>query len=453
MAWGHVLKLRYAAASGLMAILVACQWIVGLEEPTEGKPLVCGTNLPPAPKQDTEVTRYLGLTVARSMSVVMDAGVGYNLDGLCTCDKSVSASGPACQSAGDKCDQVGGVDNALREALVAYEGAFDINRVLGVDGRITAGIGSVAMHLTGYNGLENDSQVGFGMARTLRYAGQYNGYGCDGGAPLPFDPDGGGADAGPQFNGCDGWMVAIGGATDDSTERGRRSLLEFVAAGYVSQGRVVLASDNEMALRLGRTKLNITNPRITAKIELLNDANAPVPYGDPSATRYRLTDGMIVGRVVPANVLRLAAVLHVRGPEGPRLCDPDPQLNFIYEGIRSKVCTARDVRKVRPLDGTDPAAACEALTVALRFTADPGFIGTADNGNSFDPFDPFPDVSCDDRFPPDAARSVDAGFGDGGDGGARDAAADARSDAHVDASMGAVDAAPYLDPKTYYECP
>jgi hypothetical protein len=227
-------------------------------------------------------------------------------------------------------------------------------------------------------------------------------------------------------------------------------LLEFRGVGYVANGRLVVSSDTPLNVRAGGSTLSIGSPQVSADIRLLDESGAPVDFGDPRATKYRLENGLIAGRASVPSLLKAIAPGHLNG--GPRLCDDDLGSRIVFDRLRTSLCEVRDLRSARALDGTDASAPCESVSILFSFNAEPAFVGTG-IGDSTEKNDPYGDENCDYRFPP-----VDAGTP------ILDASSDARSDAAVrDAAVGdagvvdagVADAARpnYLDPKTFFECP
>jgi hypothetical protein len=436
------LKLVRILFAGGLAVLAACQWIVGLERP-QSTASSCGRIPPPRPPEEESVARYLGIAATSKFSFMTGEGQGYNLDGLCTCgDPGLPAEErePACLGFKTRlnCDQDGGVDNALGLALQPFP--ISLGETLNVQGVVDKGLGVTVYHLSGYNGLANDSKVQLGYARALRYIGPHSGYGCDGGGPLPYDPDAGENVPPPKRDGCDSFSVGVGGDTEDLNERGSRALLEFRAVGYVSSGRVVVGSDSAITVRAGSSSITITSPTLSADIVLMDERGNDVPFGDTKAVKYRLENGLITGRVPPSALLKVIARVPLNG--GARLCDDEPQRLAVYQRIRAEICDSRDVRSARPLDGKQPLGACESLSVTFGFSASPAFIGTG-VGSGTESIEPIVSANCDDRFAPKDAGAPPI----------LDASSDARSDAAVrDAAPVDASTPNYLD-ADFFECP
>jgi hypothetical protein len=431
--------------AAVASLIAACQVLVGLSDPVSIKdppapPRTCGSIPPSQPLRDNDPSRFLGLVAMRSASIVTDIDVvpGYNLDGLCTC--SELPSGPACKGKGKNCDIDGGVDNGLGTALRPFTqlGATDINTVLGVTDRITKGEVTTLFHLSSYNGKLNDSEISIGITRSYGYRGQHAQDGC-------VAPDAGGPK--PLWTGCDRWAAPKDTWFGAAQERGGAALaLRF--PGYVRDGKLILRTDTSVSIRLGAANLEIGTPTVTADIELLDANRNVIAFGSDraeAAVAYRFKNGILAGRARAEQVLRTvtsaSTASAIANGTKDGLCDPSSP---VYSLLKTTLCDGRDLPLTAVLDGKE-SGSCEAISVVFRFEAEPIFLSNNQPGGIDEVTDPFPPVSpCPALFGPNDAGAAlaDAGRGDAGDAGVRDAATE-------------VDAAPrtYLDPAVYFACP
>jgi hypothetical protein len=411
------LKPRLFVGGALVAaFMVACQLLIGLDDPMQSPPPPvvqdpCNPLLPPArpdAADNPNESKSLGFVAlhhlyfgsAPDAGAPQDAGAtdaaamipqGYNLDDTCTCNPQGLRTGPSCRSAviDGGCDFPRGVDNAVIQVSQKYKAAgVDLDDTLAINKRIAEGVLTLILHVSDYNGQADDPAVGVGFL---------NAYGGDAPYAAPDDPfcnaqdaglgdagprDGGARDAGdagvrpPVWNGCDAWKVSRQQTVTAPTERGGVVPAVRADTAFVRDGKLVARGNVPVRLNFGPIVLPINDLILTADVVLLDRTGAKVKAGSPNAFRYRLENGIFAGRVRADEInFAFGSVPRVAG--GPPICDPsDPLSVFFYTQVRAEVCGARDVVLIPKFDNQSPLAACDAVSVALPFDADPAYLGT-----------------------------------------------------------------------------
>lgn len=349
---------RFLFAMSSVALgLLACQAIVGVR-PEEGRPLPseAGTSDPcvkrrPPPRPDVGPVsappppRFYAVRTFR----VSPAGappIGYDLDGHCTSEPGSTSSRSSCAQrgeAGDAGDGDGGLDNAFGRIAGVFNGSLS-NDLAGETFTESTGKGifTLLVQVLGYNGLPDDDDVDVAIITS----NDVQSSGCNDGGPGP-----------PSWDGCDVWSYVEGTVTIQTPSR--ETVAAAVIPGYVKGGVLVATgSDGPREIGLGATTFTLIDPLVTATFRT-NDRGIPV-----------LADGVLTGRVSPADLLDFAARLEI---DAEPLCEN----GALIEAAVTQVCAARDLALAPADDQRSPPAPCDALSFAFGFEAEQARLGTA----------------------------------------------------------------------------
>jgi hypothetical protein len=265
---------------------------------------------------------------------------GYDLDNVFTCcDGGASSCKPPV--VGSLCDENGGRDNSGGQLIASLAlldpTQFNANTI---SQRLQDGVYSLIVQISDYNGTPNDTQIVAGL-----YASDGLEPGADGGVPLA------------KWDGTDVWTIddqfVLNGADASPILPNH-----FDSHAYVVNGLMVMQVNFPLSIgtsATGAITISLTGGVITADV-------VPVPGGG-----FRATNGQVAGRWNASSVLTAAQSLTLAGQS---IC-PGTSL---YKNVKQQICTAADIT-------TDPSqdnkgAACDALSVAFGFTADPAMMGS-----------------------------------------------------------------------------
>ena len=298
------------------------------------------THLLPPPRpaaddpSDADVT-FVAVIAAVDFGV--DGGVtGYDLDRTCTCPGQESCTPAA--NAPAHCDGDGGTDNsggALVAKFAQLSSQFDPSAA---NATLQTGRGSLVVRVSGYNGTKNDTAVNVDI------------FVSNGTVPL----DDAGSNPIPLHDGNDQWGV------DPASLYGTPP--PYVAthedsAAYVSGG--VLVGTLDFPLGLGFIEpdfLQLHGAYVTATIA-------------PTSTGLALQGGLISGRWDTRNLLTGLSVVKDPFDKSQYLCGTDPT----YQALKTSICEAADITRLVQNDNT--GAPCDALSLAIGFTAEPALLG------------------------------------------------------------------------------
>ncbi len=290
-------------------------------------------------------------------------GLGYDLDGRCTCIEDNEASCVA--SPKDRCDGYGGIDNSI-SVLFALAATFSENFRSSFHSQNAAnGEWSILVRVKDYNGLPNDNQVEVSL---------FTSSGMNEDPCLAQNND-----TVPDWDGSDRWPVMTaslnplmgaggggGGTTgsgggvsyacgdDDEVAKGNYSFDSpkfFDGLAYVNNG-VLVASLPEAGLVLDGDggAIDLTAGFLTGRLR--QDAGA-----------WYLDDGVLAGRWAARD-----AFLAVSGlGSGGTLCTDDS----LYQTLKQAVCDAQDITS--QISG--PTAPCDAVSFGMGFNAEPAQLG------------------------------------------------------------------------------
>jgi hypothetical protein len=265
--------------------------------------------------------------------------------------------------AGDMhCDDDGGVDEATISIFNSFakltEGLFNqdtYNRAIAEDGA-----NGLIVRLTGYNGGMNQMPGNLGVSIFL----------SDGTAMVD-----GGANPPPTWDGNDVWTLDSQSIFNGQLDAGIGSLaLYYDLNAYIANGVIVAkASDNnsnlEFPFRL--TPSVHANPgEELGAITLLLQGTVLTANIAPAGSGYQLTNGVISGRYATSSLTQtLGTFLDPAGGPGAHLCPGSPT----FENIQPQICRGADIFR-NPV-AMDAGAPCDALSLAVGFTAFPAQMG------------------------------------------------------------------------------
>jgi hypothetical protein len=300
---------------------------------------------------------------------VRDGGapVGFDLDGVCTCDPSdhsETAGGPTCLTdgatadGGTACDEDGGRDNAFN--ILFTENAFlgTLKQTGDLVDQIRCGRTGMLVFLGGYNGEADDTNVGVSFAPSLgirepHFVGEINDPLCQlGDGDIPTYP--------AYFDASDSWST-LDGSIDEATGL---PPLGNALKGYVTGWQLVADGRNStqrMIVSVGGISIAFTTPVLTARIVPLDaGTNPPV---------FALADGVMSGRIDGRDLLAFAATAPIREPGRTfsHLCEP--KWAQVYPFIKGTLCGALDIRSSRSDD--KKGLPCNALSFTAQFEAVP----------------------------------------------------------------------------------
>ncbi|MDB4933145.1 MAG: hypothetical protein JWP87_117 [Labilithrix sp.] len=293
----------------------------------------CGHNVPPPKPQTSDPTGKAGaplfFAIRETFSNVDGGTVGYDLDGRC----STGGTDVPCKASPDDGD--GGTDNSFFANFLAnlpIPTTFGDPALVTTNDAIDAGTGGFFLAVYGYNGLEDDDKVSFALVTSPGLVST----GCT---------DAGGADAGPRWDGCDVW--SIGSAESTAT------VLREQQPAYVAGGTLVARyGTKDLVTRFAGTELRLRDALVTVKLV------------KQTGGAFEIQNGVMTGRVSTADLIETSARVTMRltaEASTTHLCE----MRGIFDYLGDRLCPARDLRLV----GDDPAATCEAMSIAIGFTA------------------------------------------------------------------------------------
>lgn len=366
--------------AALSALLMACQLILGTDEP-EGTPRPapplpgpadsgprCALSQPVGPPGGSSSDASAGYWFAAlQLDVPYKGGAGIprglDLDLSCTCSPVPDErdAGPSCVHAGPasrQCDEDGGVDDAFGVFIEQYLASLPA----GIDprdeanGDIREGVRTALVWIGRYNGLEDDDEVAVSL---LPASGLVDGTRCPGSpdrAPAEASWVGGqGPFFAPRFDGCDSWSVPPGFVAPGE----ERSPVAINAANaYVSKGVLVA--------ELGNSRLTVFGSPIVA-----SDGHLVARIGQ--ADGGMALDGFLQGRMKATDLLDTFSNLRLltETSSGPFCQSPLWQTVVV-----SAVCDGRDVMFLKSGDHTGQA--CDATSVVIGIHALPARVSNMD---------------------------------------------------------------------------
>ncbi len=369
------MKRRFVVVLAAMsAIVAACQVLAGIgyvdkdtlatnPQPEggtspDGAPVIpdpCN-HVRPEPEPETDDGReeiapfYLALRAAYVGP--RDGGVaGFDLDGVCTCDKRPNThadGGSTCtpKKPNADCDPAGGVDNQGSALFQQLEVAkVNIDEESDVNTSIADGKGGLLIYISGYNGKDNDKEV---FAGAMRSYGIVDGSGCGtdvGNTPGKYRPG---------WCGSDLWTYS-----NDLVKSGTK-VPTTQAKGYVRNKMLVF--ENDIAtLFFGGSTVDFVSPITAGKLEKIDG-------------KWTFK-GTMSGRIGTTSLLRAVGSFGDPFDKSPL---PDggrrPFCNWPgFDAIRASVCDAVDISSSKSYDLT--GGPCDAISSAVAFEAEEAQVG------------------------------------------------------------------------------
>jgi hypothetical protein len=257
---------------------------------------------------------------------------GFDLDFTCTCFED---AGDTCATklATPRCDGTGGVDNAASELFQLIvdnlgEGFFGSSYY-----SMAAELGqwSLLLRLSDYNGTPDDPDVRVALFVSPGFETTL-----------------------PQWDGADAWPISADSVAPnaDTTKP-----LHISNGAYVSGG-VLVATLPSMTIRFEGSESTIT---LRTAGGVLTGKLVVEPGG------ARIDGGIIAARWSEKDVF--GSLSSFRGQGVPVLCNDG---GFIYNAVKARVCSARDILT----DPIQPASSpCDALSFGIAFDAAPALLG------------------------------------------------------------------------------
>ena len=361
-------KLALGAAVGLIA--AGCQVILGIEdrhhdavdassppdatipfdagpEAPDPRPACVPVHAPDPTGAGADSSVQVGETTFALRDVLVDhaleAGAGYDLDGVCTCVRDAPPSCNRGDAGKPSCEDTTGRDNAVARLL----GTLLVSQDFGeraMNDAIAAGTVDFLISVDKYNGTENDPQVDV----TYYLSGGLSP--VDAGADTGAD---GGASAGtaPRWDGTDTWTVDPRTFFPNSDGGPSSNPRYYTSAAYVTNF-VMVARLPDLRIALGGLAVQLVDVVITAR--LLNQGDGDYPFG--------AAKGQLSGRWKTADLLASLGVIQV-GKD--RLCPG----NKYYDNAKNNICAHRDLASSPDADST--GAPCGALSLGMGFSLYP----------------------------------------------------------------------------------
>jgi hypothetical protein len=319
----------------------------------DGAPRCLAIRPPPPPPSNPESTggddpKYdILIAVRRVIPTAESSQIGYDIDGVCTCEVDPESCAVRKGTTSPHCDFDGGRDNALTELLKAIQPILQFDILDYTNERIrTAAVGFL-FRVQNYNGRPDDVEV------------DITAYGSLGPAVVDTAQDAGYAKYYPSFEdgGVDTWSL------DRSTLENEASLIPKVKGkAYVSGGVLVISSLESLELPLiSDAKTRFNGGVITGRIQL-------APNGQQGAPP-KLDNLQLAGRWHTTDLLTTLA--RTEDPRSPPkgLCE-DTTFALLAKGF---VCPRADVASFPVSDNKN--APCEAVSVGLGFEMVPAAFG------------------------------------------------------------------------------
>ena len=373
------------AAAVLSTTALACEVILGIKNDdfrvadAEAIPDPCVHALPPPPPPAD--AGDIGPTLAPLVFAFEhsrldgrdDAGrpVGYDLDGVCTCDTRPGSARGGVQSCiphdpdAGACDDDGGVDNVpavnFPPSLAASLDAVFLEQA-------QCGRQTMLVQLSDYNGRTDDPQVVVALAPSYGIFDPHDG-GEDLDAAKACGPEDGGGNVGPtagypaKLDGTDIWSVESASVA--------QGILRDRFQGYVTNGTLVVKI-GATGDGLGGWSMVVGGRVIPVRTAILTARVNKHPDGT-----YRLDDGLMTGRLAVDDLISTVGSLRVQVDE--YVCG-HPEL---YLPIKSLVCASPDLAKLPSADFT--STRCDAVSLVFQFRAGPAAVGHAEPPQTLTP--------------------------------------------------------------------
>ncbi|MBX3223800.1 MAG: hypothetical protein KF795_25025 [Labilithrix sp.] len=300
---------------------------------------------PPEPDKDddrdTELPPfYLAL---RTLNVVARDGEtyrGFDLDGVCTCDKrpgTASEGKSSCTPKLKDCDLDGGIDNRAASLFEQFA-PTGFSPSDAANNGIAGGKRGLLLYIKGYNGKPNDRQVTVGA---MISHGILDGSGCG--------TTSGGDRSPPGWCGTDLWSYPVEYVKPTTKEP------LFQGNGYVNDGTLVFRSDLPVTMFFGGTTITFGSPIAAGRIA-------------KNAAGLWTFDALLSGRIPVTELLAATGGFNAPNDETARLCNSP-----FFTTVKKTLCDAVDINRTSVLDFEE--GACDAVSSALAFTAEQASVG------------------------------------------------------------------------------
>jgi hypothetical protein len=312
---------------------------------------------------DTELPPFFVALRQVTIANKQDQIVGYDLDGVCTCDTRAStahAGQPSCAAATAACDVEGGVDNAASVLLAQSSPFFSFD--LATQSLVASGRRTLLVQIAKYNGKPNDKAVAFAVTLSDGIREKV----CP---TSGVDPNYGTWT--PGWCADDKWSLP----SDAVLPTTKQPLLQGV--GFVRDGVLSLQIPSGLQLPFtSAASLPIGGAVMTGRLVPLGEDLLPRDRTRAPTAReqrlYALDNGVVGGRIKAVELLAAIGTVEqvLDGDAGNvQLC------NVPFFGlVRDSLCGAVDIASAPSLDFA-PSGACDALSIGFAFTAFPALVG------------------------------------------------------------------------------
>lgn len=381
----HAAALAFVLGGGLLA----CQIIAGIDEvekvprPVDagedadtGAPFVpdpCDHVRPPRDPANEDPGDELPdfVLALRTLSLVPsgDAGLpGFDLDGVCTCDErpgSIEAGASSCVRPGKACDADGGLDNNGARLIEQLAFVPDVNESINITSRINAGRQTLLVVISKYNGKANDKEVKLGLVPSDGIRQSDPSLRCKGSVKDPI-----GDHYSSAWCGQDPWSIVPGTVVPaNGTPLGFTPTA--VGTGYVADYKLVVRLETgTTGLPFGPSRLELGSPETVMALVPLDENLQPRDKSRaPTIAEkrlWRIESGVLAGRLPARDLLAAAGTIPTPGSGGSEhLCR-----SGLFTELKEIVCEDLDIARTRSFDFVANRA-CDALSMAVSFTADP----------------------------------------------------------------------------------
>lgn len=328
----------------------------------------CAHHSPPPPPDkddapDVELPTFF--MAARTISLGSAMPGGFDLDGVCSCDKDPGTAfdgGAACKAPSGGtgvCDLDGGVDNSASVLTAQLSPFFAIDTL--AQKIITAGRRTLLIQIGKYNGELNDKEVAVGLAMSdgIRSPG------CPGSVQDPVK-----GTYSPGWCGTDTWSLLSSAVIPGSNQPYLQTL------GYVSNGVLVFRQSNIVSVPFDEAEsLDVSGSIVTGTLTPLGEDLQPRPRDraptDLEKRLWAVNDGTFGARTSVSDLLEALGTLAIPHDGGAttHLCN-----EALFPALRSAVCNGRDI-PTKPEDDHNLDKVCDALSLAMAVTTFPVLAG------------------------------------------------------------------------------
>jgi hypothetical protein len=295
----------------------------------------CVLAVPPAPPKVKDAggdEEFVAAVRTMDLGESASPGIGFDLDGVCTCPGPPSCAAPSWATA-SHCDAEGGRDNGAGQAFGKINAAFSPASIISsveLSQRANLGSWTILVRVRGYDGGDDDDQVDVALYLTTGFSGA------------------------PAWNGGDAWPVADVSLADAMTVD---QPLVHDPAAHVTGGTLVARFAAVPLLFQG------------AGVQLRVDLSAVTLSAHLQATDgggRRLTGGTVAATWKLADLFTNLSGLRING--GQALCTD----SAYYLLVKSALCAAADLSAA----GGGVDAGCDALSFGMGFEGYPALLGS-----------------------------------------------------------------------------